>query len=149
MTPGDDAALREQNFALYTRMTDALNARDIAGCCACIADDIVFEAPAYRPDGVPVASGYDAMRDMYLGLFATFETIDYRIQRFIPALDPELVIVEVTGNNLVTETGKYYRNRYLFLARCKGGRISHILEYSNPQVHREAHEPVTKTDMLQ
>lgn len=139
-----DDVRRAQNIAVYTRMTDALNAKDIEGCCACIADDIVFEAPAYRPDGVPVAKGAEAMRQMYLGLFSGFETIDYAIQRFIPALDPDLVIVEVAGNNLVAETGKRYRNRYLFLVRCKNGRISHILEYSNPQVHAEAHQSAAR-----
>jgi len=136
---GEDAERREANFALYRRMTAALNAKDIEGCCACVADDIVFEAPAYREPGVPVASGGAAMRDMYLGLMESFETIDYTIERFIPALDPDLLIVEVAGNNKVAATGKYYRNRYLFLVQCRDGRIAHILEYSNPQVFREAH----------
>jgi ketosteroid isomerase-like protein len=134
-----EAELRESNFALYRRMTAALNAKDIEGCCATIANDIVFEAPAYREPGVPVASGGGAMREMYLGLMRSFETIDYAIERFIPALDPDLVIVEVSGNNLVAATGKYYRNRYLFLVQCRNGRIAHILEYSNPQVFRAAH----------
>ncbi|MCB2048808.1 MAG: nuclear transport factor 2 family protein [Novosphingobium sp.] len=134
-----DADLREENFALYRRMTEALNARDIEGCCACIAEDIVFEAPAYREPGVPVAAGAAAMRDMYRGLMESFKTIDYTIERFIPALDPDLVIVEVAGNNLVAATGKYYRNRYLFLVGCRQGKIAHILEYSNPQIFREAH----------
>ncbi len=80
------------------------------------------------------------MRAMYLGLMQSFETIDYRIERFIPALDPDLVIAEVAGNNLVAATGKYYRNRYLFLVQCRDGRIAHILEYSNPQVFSAAHE---------
>lgn len=132
-------ALRQANIELYRRMTAALNARDIEGCCACIADDIVFEAPAYREEGEPVASGHKAMRAMYLGLFDIFGTIDYTIERFIPALDPDTVVVEVRGNNLVAATGKYYRNSYLFLVGCRDGKIAHILEYSNPQVHREAH----------
>ncbi len=135
-----DADLRESNFALYRRMTAALNAKDIEGCCATIGEDIVFEAPAYREPGVPVASGSTAMREMYRGLMNSFETIDYQIERFIPALDPDLVIVEVAGNNLVAATGKYYRNRYLFLVQCREGRIAHILEYSNPQVFSAAHE---------
>jgi ketosteroid isomerase-like protein len=135
-----DAERRESNFALYRRMTAALNAKDIDGCCATIAEDIVFEAPAYREPGVPVASGAAAMREMYLGLMRSFESIDYTIDRFIPALDPDLVIVEVSGNNLVAATGKHYCNRYLFLVQCRNGKIAHILEYSNPQVFRAAHE---------
>jgi ketosteroid isomerase-like protein len=134
-----DAELRESNFSLYRRMTAALNAKDIDGCCATIAEDVVFEAPAYREPGVPVASGSAAMREMYLGLMQSFKTIEYTIERFIPALDPDLVIAEVSGNNLVAATGKYYRNRYLFLVQCRDGRIAHILEYSNPQVFRQAH----------
>jgi ketosteroid isomerase-like protein len=135
-----DDERRENNVELYRRMTAAINAKDIEGCCATIADDIVFEAPAYRDPGVPIASGAAAMREMYLGLMASFETIDYTIERFIPALDPDLVIVEVSGNNLVAATGKPYCNRYLFLVQCRDGRIAHILEYSNPQVFRAAHD---------
>jgi len=135
-----DAKRRESNFALYWQMSDALNAKDIDGCCATIAEDIVFEAPAYREQGVPMASGAAAMREMCLGLMRSLETIEYTVERFIPALDPDLVIVEVSGINLVAATGKYYRNRYLFLVQCRGGRIAHILEYSNPQVFRSAHE---------
>lgn len=139
MEPQDTDAQRQANFDLYARMIAAQNAKDIEGCCACIADDIVFEAPAYRPGGEPIASGAAAMREMFLGLMQTFETIDYCVTRLIPALDPDLVIVECSGNNLVAATGKYYRNRYLFLVTCRDGRIAHILEYSNPVVHRDAH----------
>jgi ketosteroid isomerase-like protein len=139
LTQSGDDALRQANIELYRRMTAALNAKDIEGCCDCIAPDIVFEAPAYREEGVPVASGHEAMRAMYLGLFNIFETIEYTIERFIPALDPDTVVVEVRGNNLVAATGKYYRNRYLFLVGCRDGLIAHILEYSNPQIHSEAH----------
>ena len=132
-------ARRQNNFDLYTRMIEAQNAKDRAGFEAAIADDIVFEAPAYRVDGEPVAVGRAAMMEMFGGLCRIFESIEYSIVRLIPALDPDLVIAEVAGNNLVAETGKYYRNRYLFLIRCESGKIRHIFEYSNPVVHREAH----------
>ncbi len=135
----DSDAKRQGNFDLYARMIAAQNAKDRSGFDATIADDILFEAPAYRDDGEPIAVGRAAMMEMFDGLCRIFESIDYAVSRFIPAVDPDLVIVEATGNNLVADTGKYYRNRYLFLVRCENDRIKHIFEYSNPVVHREAH----------
>lgn len=135
----DPDAIRQSNFDLYTKMIDAQNAKDQVSFDATIADDILFDAPAYRADGEPIAVGRAAMMEMFDGLCRIFVSIEYAVSRFIPAVDPDLVIVEVTGNNLVAETGKYYRNRYLFLVKCENGKIKHIFEYSNPVVHREAH----------
>jgi ketosteroid isomerase-like protein len=130
----DDAARREGNHRLYERMIKAQNAKDAAGFLACFDEAIVFEAPAYRPDA-PIAEGKAAMGAMFSTLCEKFSSIDYQLKRFIPALDPDLVIAEVRGNNEVADSDRVYRNDYLFLVTVRGGLIARIFEYSNPNVY--------------
>ena len=130
----DDAARREENQCLYERMIKAQNAKDRDGFLACLADATVFEAPAYRPDA-PIATGKPAMGAMFDTLCQKFSSIDYQVKRFIPALDPDLVIAEARGNNAVAGSGRVYRNDYLFLVTVTDGLITRIFEYSNPNVY--------------
>jgi ketosteroid isomerase-like protein len=130
----DDAARREENQGLYERMIKAQNAKDRAGFLACFDDAIVFEAPYYSPDS-PIAAGNAAMGSMFDILCGKFSSIDYRIKRFIPALDPDLVIAEVRGSNAVAGSDRVYRNDYLFLVNISNGLIIRIFEYSNPNAY--------------
>jgi ketosteroid isomerase-like protein len=130
----DDAARREENRRLYEQMIRAQNAKDRAGWLACFGEGIVFEAPAYRPDA-PVAAGKAAMGAMFDVLCEKFSSIDYQVKRVIPALDPDLVIAEVRGNNAVAGSDRVYRNDYLFLVSISDRLISGIFEYSNPNVY--------------
>jgi len=131
-------ARREANHALYNRLLAAQNAADAEGFMACLSDDIVFEAPAYSKTGEPIANGIDSMRVMFKALTDRFTSFNYQVKRFIPAVDPDLVIVEVKGDNQVAGSDKRYRNNYLFLVGCRDGKITSIFEYSNPQVYDEA-----------
>ena len=101
----EDVARREANQQLYERMISAQNAKDRAGFLACFDDEVVFEAPYYRSDA-PIAQGKVAMGSMFDTLCAKFSSIDYRIKRLIPALDPDLVIAEVRGKNAVAGTDR-------------------------------------------
>lgn len=130
----DDAARREDNHRLYERMITAQNAKDRQAWLACFDPGSVFEAPAYRPDA-PIAEGKEALSSMFGVLCEKFSTIDYQIKRLIPALDPDLVIAEVRGNNAVAGSDRVYRNDYLFLVSVRDGLITRIFEYSNPAVY--------------
>lgn len=129
----DDQTRRDANQALYARLLAAQNAKDKDAFLACVADDAVFEAPYYRPDA-PLAAGRAALASVFDTMAIKFTSLDYRIKRFIPALDPDLVIAEVAGNNAVAGTDRYYRNDYLFLVDVRDGAITRIFEYSNPLV---------------
>ena len=132
--PTDDDARRAANQELYRRMLDTQNAKDRDGFLACLADDVVFEAPYYRADA-PIAAGLAAMASKFDTMCDKFDTLAYRVKRFIDALDPDLVIAEVAGDNAVAGTERRYRNDYLFLVETRGGRIARIFEYSNPLVY--------------
>ena len=135
MSSLDADALRKENYALYERMRAAQNARDHEGFLSFFSDDIVFEAPAYSKEGKPIAVGRDAMGRMFTSLTEVFSTLNYEIKRFIPAVDPNFVIVEVRGDNEVASNKNRYRNNYIFLVTYRDGKIVHILEYSNPTVY--------------
>jgi uncharacterized protein len=137
MSDPDCEARRQANYDLYNRMMAAQNAKDRAGFLDCLDEDILFEAPAYRRDGAPIATGREAMGQMFDTLSQTFTTLNYMLKRFIPAVDPDLVLAEVKGDNEVTANGSRYQNNYLFLVTCRNGRIAHIFEYSNPQVYAD------------
>ncbi|HUN37019.1 MAG TPA: nuclear transport factor 2 family protein [Trebonia sp.] len=130
----DDAARREENQRLYERMITAQNGKDRAGFLACLDEAIVFEAPYYSPDA-PLAAGKAAMGTVFTALCERFSSIDYQLKRFIPALDPDLVIAEVRGSNAVAGTDRVYRNDYLFLVGVSHGLITRIFEYSNPNAY--------------
>jgi len=55
-----------------------------------------------------------------------------------PAVDPELVIVELRGDNQVAGSTTRYRNHYLMFVRFRDGRVAHWREFSNPDVYRRA-----------
>ncbi len=141
MSGSHQDALRQQNFALYERMLKAQNTRDRAGFLSCFAEDVVFEAPAYAKDGKPMAVGRDGMARAFTSMAEIFSSLNYEIQRFIPAVDPDLVVVEVKGDNEVASNKNRYRNNYIFLVTCRKGEIVHILEYSNPTVYSSAVNP--------
>ena len=133
----DDEARREANFDLYRRMRAAQNSGNKDAWLACFADDIVFEAPYYHHDG-PMASGIDRMSQTFDRMQEIFSSINYEVKRFIPALDPDLVIVEVKGDNAVANSDRRYQNDYLFLVTCREGKIARIFEYSNSMVYSAA-----------
>jgi ketosteroid isomerase-like protein len=138
MTERTDEARRQANFETYGKMRTAQNGGDRAGWLDCFTDDVVFEAPYYREDKAPLASGRDDMARVFDRMKETFSSVNYQVKRFIPAVDPDLVIVEVRGDNQVANSDKRYQNDYLFLVRCRDGKIAHIFEYSNPLVYKSA-----------
>src|SRR5690349_19884738 len=99
MASDSNDARREANYDLYRRMRTAQNGGDKEQWLSCFADDITFEAPYYREDKAPLASSITDMARVFDRMKETFESVNYQIKRFIPAVDPDLIIVEVKGDN--------------------------------------------------
>jgi ketosteroid isomerase-like protein len=134
MAEDTNQGLRYANEQLWRSVLAAQCGRDKRGWLDLLAEGVVFEAPAYSSR----REGRVALAAMFDGMLEHFSKIHFEILRFIQPLDPETVIAEVRGDNVVAETGKPYRNRYLFLVTCRGGRVTEIVEYSNPDVLTEA-----------
>lgn len=144
----DDVARRNENEELYRRMILAQNAKDRRGFLDCLDDDCVFEAPYYRADA-PIAVGKAAMGSMFDALCDKFSSIEYGIKRIIPAVDPDLIIAEVRGNNAVAGTARVYANDYLFLVGVRNGLVGRILEYSNPTIYAQQVDGVLQRRLMQ
>jgi ketosteroid isomerase-like protein len=138
----DAAVVRKRNEDTYRQMHDALNAGDADGYIKHVADDVVYEAPYYRENNEPLASGRDNLYKMLGNLQQSFSRLHYDIQGFIPALDPNLIIAEVTGDNEIADTGKPYRNEYVFFVYFDDeGKVVRSKELSNPLIMQEARTP--------
>ncbi len=48
-------------------------------------------------------------------------------------IDPDCVVIEMTGYGTVLATGDAYERRYIDVCRTKNGRIQLIRDYWNPQ----------------
>jgi ketosteroid isomerase-like protein len=132
-----DDGRRQSNFRLYDRMRLAQNARDHGTWLSCFTEDVVFEAPYYR-DGAPMASGRHEMSAIFARMNRIFSSVNYELKRFIPAVDPDIVLAQVRGDNTVASNGNRYRNDYMFVIECRDGKIGRILEYSNPMAYSDA-----------
>jgi ketosteroid isomerase-like protein len=54
------------------------------------------------------------------------------------AVDPDVVITEVRGDNAVRDSDRRYRNHSVMFVGFRDDRVVHWIEYSNPLVYREA-----------
>ncbi len=117
-------------------MLAAISVGDPAGYLAHVADDVVYEAPWYAH--LPVIRGRAALSAMLDAVRERFSSIRYEVVDHFPAVDPDLVIVELRGDNQVAGSTARYRNHYLMFVRFRDGRVAHWREFSNPEVYRRA-----------
>lgn len=98
-----------------------------------MAEDAVMEFP-FAPPGRPRrVEGKDSIMKYNLaimGVATVTGLTDVEIHRMI---DPDCVVVEMTGHGTVLATGAAYERRYIDVCRTKNGRIQLIRDYWNPQ----------------
>jgi hypothetical protein len=58
--------------------------------------------------------------------------------RVHPALDPNVVVVEMTIKGRAVETDKPYNQQDVIVAETRDGKLTHYREYWNPLVSAEA-----------
>jgi ketosteroid isomerase-like protein len=69
-----------------------------------------------------------------------FDEVSYEIVDDFPTVDPDLVIVEVQGDNRVRGGDRRYQNRYVMFLYFRDGLVHRWREFSNPEVYRTAVE---------
>ena len=130
----DDATRRERNIEVVKDSLAAVNARDVAKQAEPLADDVSYEAPYYDLD----VKGKERLLEMYAEVGRRFATLDYRMTDVWPTVDPDLVICEVRGDNLVAGSDHRYQNHYIMFVSFREGKIARWVEYSNPKVYDRA-----------
>lgn len=135
-TADADAVRRERNLDLVHRMLAAWSAGDAAGLLAGVADDVTYEAPYYPTMGIKRSKG--ELAAMLAAVEARFSSVRYGVVDVFPALDPDLVIVEVRGDHAVQDSDRRYQNHYVMFLRFRDGLVAEWREFSNPDVYRTA-----------
>ena len=130
------AERREHNIDLVHRMLAAWSAGDAEGLLAGVADDVTYEAPYYATMGIKRSKA--ELAAMLAAVEARFASVLYGIVDVFPALDPDLVIVEVRGDHAVKGSDRRYRNHYVMFLRVRDGLVAEWREFSNPDVYRTA-----------
>jgi ketosteroid isomerase-like protein len=121
------------NLATVREMLACFSAGDPEGQLRHCAADVVYEAPYYD---LPDRHGVDELRAMLGAVTDRFEEVSYVIVDDFPAADPDLVIVEVRGDNLVRGSTRRYRNHYIMFLYFRDGLVVRWREFSNPDVYR-------------
>lgn len=115
-------------------MLACFSAGDAQGQLDCCADDVVYEAPYYGIE----RHGKDELAAMLAAVRERFDEISYVVVEEFPTVDPDLVIVEVQGDNRVRDRVQRYRNHYIMFLYFRDGRVHRWREFSNPDVYRTA-----------
>ncbi len=98
-----------------------------------MAEDAVMEfpfAPPGRPRRIEGKNNIIKYNQAILGIATVTSFTDVEIYRMI---DPDCVVVEMTGHGTVRATGDAYERRYVEVCRTKNGRIQLLRDYWNPQ----------------
>ena len=132
--PGDDASRRERNIQVVRDSLAAVNARDVTAQTGPLADDVSYEAPYYDLD----VKGKKRLLSMYAEVGRRFSSLDYRMTDVWPTVDPDLVICEVRGDNVVAGSDHRYQNHYIMFVSFREGKIVRWVEYSNPKEYDRA-----------
>ena len=107
--PDDEGSRRDRNIQVVRDSLAAVNARDVERQAEPLADDVSYEAPYYDLD----VKGKDRLLNMYAEVGRRFSSLAYRMTEVWPTVDPDLVICEVRGDNVVAGSDHRYQNHYI------------------------------------
>jgi ketosteroid isomerase-like protein len=122
------------HLATVRRMLACFSAGDAQGQLEHCADDVVYEAPYYGLE----RHGKAELAAMLAAVQERFDEVSYVVVDHFPTVDPELVIVEVRGDNKVRGREQRYQNHYIMFLYFRDGLVVRWREFSNPDVYRTA-----------
>ena len=117
-------------------MLASVSRGDHSGYIAHLAEDVVYDAP-YYPEMEPRRSRVE-VASMLENLTTRFSSVQYTVTQSFETVDPDVVIVEARGDNVVRGTDTHYRNHYVMFVWFRGDEVARWTEYSNPNVYRAA-----------
>lgn len=98
-----------------------------------IAEDAVMEFP-FAPPGRPRrVEGKDNIIKYNMQVMSITKVTGLKEVEIHRMIDPDCVVIEMTGYGTVLATGDAYERRYIDVCRTKNGRIQLIRDYWNPQ----------------
>ena len=134
----DDESIRLETLSLMQQYQRLLTAARFGEWIELWADDGVCEFPFASPERPRLLQGKEQIL-AYMTAYPSrifIEGVDKL--RVHPALDPNVVVVEMTIKGRVVETEKPYNQQYVIVAETRDGKLTHYREYWNPLVSAEA-----------
>jgi uncharacterized protein len=114
---------------VFEQMFELFKTGNVQAISDLMSEDAVMEfpfAPPKRPRQVKGKNNIIEYNQAILGIVAFTGMTDVEIYRTI---DPDCVIVEMTGHGTILETGDTFERRYIEVCRTKNGRIKLIRDY--------------------
>jgi ketosteroid isomerase-like protein len=134
----DDDGIRLETLTLMQQYQRLLTEARFGEWIELWADDGVCEFPFASPGRPRLLQGKEQIL-AYMTAYPSrifIEGVDKL--RVHPALDPNVVVVEMTIKGRVVETEKPYNQQYVIVAETRDGKLTHYREYWNPLVSAEA-----------
>jgi ketosteroid isomerase-like protein len=134
----DDEAIRLETLTLMQQYQRLLTEARFGEWIELWADDGVCEFPFASPGRPRLLQGKEQIL-AYMTAYPSrifIEGVDKL--RVHPALDPNVVVVEMTIKGRAVETDKPYNQQYVIVAETRDGKLTHYREYWNPLVSAEA-----------
>jgi hypothetical protein len=134
----DDESIRLETLSLMQQYQRLLTEARFGEWIELWADDGVCEFPFASPGRPRLLQGKEQIL-AYMTAYPSrifIEGVDKL--RVHPALDPNVVVVEMTIKGRAVETDKPYNQQYVIVAETRDGKLTHYREYWNPLVLDEA-----------
>jgi hypothetical protein len=134
----DDESIRLETLTLMQQYQRLLTEARFGEWIELWADDGVCEFPFASPGRPRLLQGKEQIL-AYMTAYPSrifIEGVDKL--RVHPALDPNVVVVEMTIKGRAVETEKPYNQQYVIVAETRDGKLTHYREYWNPLVSAEA-----------
>ncbi len=134
----DDESARQTTLTLMQKYQTLLTEARFDEWIELWADDGVCEFPFASPERPRFLQGKEQIL-AYMTDYPSRISIDGVDElRVHPALDPNVVVVEMTIRGRAIETNKTYNQQYVIVAEAHDGKLAHYREYWNPLVSAEA-----------
>ena len=134
----DDEAIRLETLTLMQQYQRLLTEARFSEWIELWADDGVCEFPFASLGRPRLLQGKEQIL-AYMTAYPSrifIEGVDKL--RVHPALNPNVVVVEMTIKGRAVETDKPYNQQYVIVAEARDGKLAHYREYWNPLVSAEA-----------
>jgi uncharacterized protein len=140
MPRADEMTGRNENEKTVLGFYQTLMKRDMAAFADLWADDAVQEMPfAVGVAGLePAWRGKKAILTRYNKSIPGRRDHVFHIDRLHQTIDPDVIIVEARGKSTISENGRVYDQRYVFIFRLRDGKIVLNREHFNPIIFQKA-----------
>ncbi|MCV0394903.1 MAG: nuclear transport factor 2 family protein [Rhizobiaceae bacterium] len=140
MPRADTITPTDANEAAVLGFFTNLMRKDMAAFAELWADDAVQDMPfAKGIEGLePRWEGKETILAYYNKAIPGRRDHVFEIDQFHRTKDPEVIIVEARGKSTISETGRLYDQRYVFIFRLRDGKIMLNREHFNPIVFQRA-----------